>query len=88
VIANARSESLKTRHANHKALALVDPNEEILTTAEAAKLTKMSMSWFEKRRFEGRGGPPFRRRGRSIRYLKSELIAWFAAIRDGDFLGG
>ena len=87
MIASAKPKSRKTRNANRKTLPPVDPNEEILTTAEAAKLTKMSMSWFEKKRFEGRGGPPFRRRGRSIRYLKSELLAWFAAIRDGDFLG-
>lgn len=79
---------MKRGRANHERLAPVDPNEEILTTAEAAKLTKMSMSWFEKKRFDGRGGPPFRRRGRSIRYLKSELMTWFSAVRDGDFLGG
>jgi len=72
---------MKTRYGNHEKPAPVDPNEEILTTAEAAKLTKMSISWFEKKRFVGRGGPPFRRMGRNVRYLKSELMDWVTAER-------
>jgi len=55
----------------------VDPNEELLTTEEAAALTKMSVKWFERKRYERQGGPPFRRQGRTIRYLKSELMTWW-----------
>jgi len=61
--------------------AAVRFDEELLTTAEAAALTKMSVAWFERKRWERVGGPPYRRRGRSIRYLKSELLAWWIAER-------
>ena len=60
--------------------------EEVLTTREAAALTKMSKSWFEKQRFVGIG-PPYRKRGRSVRYIKSELLAWFTEFRESDFRG-
>ncbi len=59
------------------------PPEEILTTREAAALVKMSEAWFERKRWEGHGGPPYRRRGRTVRYLKSELLAWWAEERLG-----
>lgn len=62
---------------------LVQPAEEILTTREAAALTKMSMSWYENARWRNEG-PPFRRRGRAIRYVKSELLAWWIAKESGD----
>jgi hypothetical protein len=59
--------------------AQVHISDELLTTAEAAALTKMSISWLEHARC-GRGiGPPFRRRGRAIRYLRSELLTWWDA---------
>ena len=60
--------------------------EEVLTTRDAAALTKMSKSWFEKQRFVGIG-PPYRKRGRSVRYIKSELLAWFTEFRETDFRG-
>lgn len=60
--------------------------EELLTTCEAAALTKMSVRWFEDQR-QNKKGPPFRRRGRTVRYLKSELMAWFTEIRATDFDG-
>jgi predicted DNA-binding transcriptional regulator AlpA len=53
-------------------------DDEILTTSEAAELTKMSAAWFERKRWEGHGGPPYHRRGRSVRYFKSELLSWWA----------
>lgn len=59
-------------------------NEEILTTYEAARLTKLSMAWFERKRWMGEG-PPFRRRGRNVRYLKSELLTWWIEVRGTDF---
>lgn len=52
-------------------------DDAFLTTREAARLVKLSVKWFERRRYEGFGGPPFHRRGRAVRYLRSELIAWF-----------
>jgi len=56
------------------------PNFELLTTEEAARLTKMSMAWFERKRWEGLG-PPYYRRGRSVRYVKHELLRWWLAFR-------
>lgn len=64
-------------HAHH---------EELLTTAEAAALTKLSEAWFVRKRWEGRG-PPYRKRGRLVRYLKSELLAWFTDLQSSDFSG-
>ena len=54
--------------------------ESLLTTAQAARLTRLSMSWFERKRWEGRG-PPFYRVGRSVRYVRHELLAWFEKHR-------
>jgi len=65
------------------AAPLIQPDEEILTTREAAALTKMSTSWYENARWRNEG-PPFRRRGRAIRYVKSELLAWWIAKESGD----
>ena len=63
-----------------------DQHDELLTTAEAAALTKLSKVWFHRKRAEGKG-PPFRKRGRIVRYLKSELLAWFTEFRQSDFRG-
>lgn len=52
------------------------PDVELLTTEEAARLTKMSMAWFERKRWEGLG-PPYYRRGRTVRYVKQELLEWW-----------
>lgn len=53
-------------------------DDEFLTTAEAAELTKMSQAWYERKRWE-RDGPPYIKRGRTVRYLRSELLAWWLA---------
>lgn len=56
------------------------PDVELLTTQEAARLTKMSRAWFERKRWEGLG-PPYYRRGRAVRYDKRELLDWWLASR-------
>lgn len=58
----------------------VGRDEVLLTTREAAELTKASVAWYEKKRWEG-AGPPYRKRGRLVRYVKSELMAWWLANR-------
>lgn len=55
---------------------------ELIDTEEAASVTKLSMAWFERARWEKKG-PPYYRAGRSIRYVKSELIAWMMTDRVG-----
>jgi len=56
------------------------PDLELLTTEEAAGLTKMSVAWFERKRWEGLG-PPYYRRGRTVRYVKRELLSWWLMSR-------
>lgn len=51
-------------------------DDELLTTREAAALTKMSAAWYERKRWFGKG-PPYRKIGRSVRYVRSELLAWW-----------
>ncbi|WP_162313710.1 helix-turn-helix domain-containing protein [Pseudoxanthomonas yeongjuensis] len=55
--------------------------DEFLTTREAAALTKMSAAWYEKARWQKRG-PPFLRKGRAVRYLRSELMNWWTENPD------
>lgn len=59
-----------------KAATRMKSDDELLTTREAAALTKVSAAWYEKARWQ-RHGPPFRKHGRIVRYLKSELLAWW-----------
>lgn len=56
-------------------------DDEMLTTKEAAALTRLSCAWFERKRWEG-AGPPYYRTGRSIRYMKRELLAWWQLHRE------
>jgi predicted DNA-binding transcriptional regulator AlpA len=48
-------------------------DDELVTPKEAAKITKMSVSWLAKARQRG-DGPKYVRFGNSIRYLKSKLL--------------
>lgn len=66
----------KGRGAIDLQVAPVRADEEMLTTAEAARLTKMSCAWFERKRWEGEG-PPYYRAGRAVRYMRSELLEWW-----------
>lgn len=63
------------------AVEVVPTDDELLTTDEAAALTKMSAAWFKKQRYDGVDGPPVVRIGRSVRYLKSDLFAWWRMHR-------
>ena len=53
-----------------------------LTTLEAGALLRVSKSYLDKLRVYG-GGPPFRRFGRKILYLKSDLETWANERRFG-----
>lgn len=54
----------------------ISRSEGLLTTAEAAQLTGMSVAWYERKRWE-RAGPPYLKRGRTVRYVKTDLLAWW-----------
>lgn len=76
---------VRTRTRAHTQQLATTPdsaNAELLTTQEAADLTKMSTAWYERKRWEGLG-PPYYRRGRTVRYVKHELLAWWLAQRTG-----
>lgn len=62
-----------------RALSPAQEGDGFLSTLEAAALTKMSVSWYESQR-SNRTGPPFYKRGRRVRYLKSELVAWWLGL--------
>jgi hypothetical protein len=52
-----------------------------LSTKEAASLLGMSVSWLEKTRCFGFGGPPFRKIGRRVVYVRCELMEWDSSRR-------
>jgi Helix-turn-helix domain len=51
------------------------PAVVLLTSKEAAKLLKVSLSWLAKARMRG-DGPPYILIGRSVRYREDVLIQW------------
>ena len=54
--------------------------DQLLTTAEAAKRLAVTVSYLEKTRVIG-GGPEFLKLGRSVRYEPSALAAWVDSTR-------
>lgn len=56
--------------------------DEWLSTKEVARLTKLSVSFFEQARIRGRdSGPPWHKIGGSVRYRLSEVLAWLESCR-------
>ncbi len=53
-------------------------SSEYLTTMEAANMTGLSPTWFERSRWDG-SGPPFVKVGRAVRYPRDDLNAWLRA---------
>lgn len=49
-----------------------------LTTKEAAELTKLSVAWFNRARWNG-SGPKYVKIGNAVRYDESVLLEWLAA---------
>jgi predicted DNA-binding transcriptional regulator AlpA len=47
----------------------------LLTQRETARILKKSEAWLERSRWDGTG-PPFKKIGRSVRYVEAELFAW------------
>jgi predicted DNA-binding transcriptional regulator AlpA len=47
----------------------------MLTAKEVATEMKISTSWLAKRRMDG-DGPPYIKVGRSIRYMRTEIMQW------------
>jgi len=67
----------RVERALARILACVD-RDELLTEKEAAALRRKSIYALRKERAR-RAGPPFIKDGNSIRYRKSELLAWLEA---------
>lgn len=55
--------------------------ETRLTSRQVAQFLGMSESWLEKTRWSGMGGPPYRKIGRSVRYVWGEVLQWDEARR-------
>lgn len=55
-------------------------NDQLLTTAEAAKWLSVTVSYLEKMRVIG-GGPEFVKLGRSVRYEPTALATWVDSAR-------
>ena len=58
-------------------LGLMD--DEILTGAQVAELLHVSIRTLEEWR-QTRTGPPYRKMGKHVRYLRSEVLAWFEGL--------
>lgn len=56
------------------------PEDPVLKTSQAAPITGCSPRTLEKLRLQG-GGPAFFKIGRSVRYRRSDLIAWLEQFR-------
>jgi excisionase family DNA binding protein len=50
----------------------------LLTTSEAAELLRVSTSFLMKARLRG-DGPRYRKVGRAVRYLESDVMDWLRA---------
>ena len=53
--------------------------ELLLSDVDLEQLTGVKQSTWQKKRIFG-GGPPFIRLGRMVRYRRSDVVAWIAAI--------
>lgn len=58
-------------------LGLMD--DEIMTGAQVAELLHVSIRTLEEWR-QTRTGPPYRKMGKHVRYLRSEVLAWFEGL--------
>jgi hypothetical protein len=68
------------------AIASSSPLPEALTEREAARLSGMSVKFFQHRRAvghtgQGIPGPPYYRIGRAIRYPRQDFMAWLESYR-------
>jgi len=74
-------QSLVTNWRYRKARTIADKLPTNRTKAESMFLE----DWISKHSAEDYRGPRFRRRGRRIFYLKSDLISWISGIPDTQF---
>lgn len=52
--------------------------EKLITEKEAARITGLSIAWFQRKRWEG-GGPPYVKFDHAVRYKESDLETWINA---------
>jgi excisionase family DNA binding protein len=58
---------------------VTDEDAQIMTGQQVAELLQVSPRTLEEWR-QTRTGPPWRRMGRHVRYLRREVLAWFDAL--------
>lgn len=54
-------------------------DDEIMTGAQVAELLHVSIRTLEEWR-QTHTGPPYRKMGKHVRYLRSEVLAWFEGL--------
>ena len=60
-------------------IVMSDDDAEIMTGQQVADLLQVSPRTLEEWR-QTRTGPPYRRMGRHVRYLRREVLAWFESL--------
>ena len=70
-----RNKSLEVPLADHSFEICHRDSLRLLTQRETAGILKKSEAWLERSRWDGTG-PPFKKIGRSVRYVEAELFAW------------
>ena len=60
-------------------LVMMDDNAEIMIAPQVAELLQVSPRTLQDWR-QTRTGPTYRRMGRHVRYLRGEVLSWFAAL--------
>lgn len=58
------------------------PTQEILTRKQVADEFNIPIGYLEKNATNG-NGPPLLRINRSVRYKRSDIVAWLESLRDG-----
>ena len=49
---------------------------KLLSQKEVSLMIHKSTAWLERARWSGKGGPPFRKIGRSVRYDLQDVLDW------------
>ena len=69
----------RVRAASSHLSVMADEDSQIMTGQQVAELLQVSPRTLEEWR-QTRSGPPWRRMGRHVRYLRREVLAWFEGL--------
>ena len=69
----------RVREAASHLSVMTDEDSQIMTGQQVAELLQVSPRTLEEWR-QTRTGPPYRRMGRHVRYLRREVLTWFEGL--------